>query len=498
MSYATQTREPSPESGSLAAVESLPSTRVRSIQRSWRRVRVLLDGCTDVIAGIVSVSLAQNVRFTSEPLSSVVAQGSLSAQVTYASVSLIFVCLWMISLGLSGAYHRRSIALWDQVTVVWRSSVGLLAIVGVASLFLQLQLSRSYVVVSLLAAATITIVGRAIVRGLFVGLQQLGIGVDRIVLVGSPLDTGALQTQLATTAARKTRVVDVTRWHAGSIAIGIRSLKRTVERHGATSVIVCGPAAVPPGAVRALAASMSELGVAVVVSPGMSEAVGPGVQLHAVGDLFLLRIRDSQPGVADRLAKAILDRVVALVALVVLSPLLLVIAVMVRRESAGPALFRQQRIGKDGKPFTIYKFRSMAADAEDRLRRDGLWETYVENGYKMPNGRDPRVTKLGAVLRRTSLDELPQFLNAANGTMSLVGPRPVVPDELECYEDLRSVYTSLRPGITGYWQVNGRSDIGFPERADLDAYYFDNRSLRVDLRILFRTIVAVAFRVGAH
>ena len=148
--------------------------------------------------------------------------------------------------------------------------------------------------------------------------------------------------------------------------------------------------------------------------------------------------------------------------------------------------------------FTVYKFRSMAGDAEERLRRDGLWEAYVANGFKLPPGDDPRITGFGAMLRRTSLDELPQLFNALNGTMSLVGPRPVVPEELACYGELTSVYTGVRPGVTGYWQVNGRSDVGFPERAELDAYYYDNRSLRVDLRILVRTIVAVVLRVGAH
>jgi exopolysaccharide biosynthesis polyprenyl glycosylphosphotransferase len=498
MSQATATHEQASQAGQLGVVESLPSTRVRSIQKSWRRVRILLDLCTDTVAGALAVTLGQSFRLKGDPLGEVVAQGSRSMNLTYASVSLAFVLLWVVSLGLSGAYQRRATGLWDHMTVVWRSSIGLLAMVGIVSLFLQLQLSRSYVVVSLVAAATITIFGRAVVRGLFVGLQQLGIGVDRIVLIGSPVEAETLRTQLATTAARKTRVVESIRWQPSSVTAGIRILRRSVERHGATSVIVCGPTAVPPGAVRGLAAQMSEIGVALIVSPGMAEAVGPGVQLHAVGDLFLLRIRDARPGLVDRILKVLLDRVVSLLALVLLSPLLVVLGVLIRRDSPGPALFKQRRIGRNGNPFTIYKFRSMAADAEDRLRRDGLWETYVEHGYKLPNGTDPRVTKLGALLRRTSLDELPQFFNSLNGTMSLVGPRPVLSDELDCYGDLRSVYIGLRPGITGYWQVNGRSDIGFPERAELDAYYFDNRSIRVDLRILSRTIAAVALRVGAH
>ncbi len=140
----------------------------------------------------------------------------------------------------------------------------------------------------------------------------------------------------------------------------------------------------------------------------------------------------------------------------------------------------------------------MCVDAEERLHREGLYERYVANGFKLPPGEDPRITRLGAWLRRTSLDELPQLLNVLNGTMSLVGPRPVVPAELELYGELRRAYIGLRPGVTGYWQANGRSDVGFPERAVLDSYYYDHQSLRLDMRILFHTVTAVLARKGAH
>jgi exopolysaccharide production protein ExoY len=486
------------EPGELASVKVITSGRVRSIQKSWVRVRSFLHCLTDLFAAVLAASLAQTIRFNDEPLGPLVTKVSTDGAVTYAQVSAIFVGLWVACLAVNGGYNRRANGLWDAAASVWRTSVGLLAIVGVISLFLQLQLSRSYVLIALLVSFVFTMCGRSLVALLFTGLQHLGIGVDRVLLVGIKSETDALKLQLETTAARRIRVVDSTRWHGVSLSVGLKQIHRLVQRHGATSVIVCGPAGLPSGAVRGLGASLSRLGVAVVVSPGMSEAVGPGVQLHAVGDLFLLRIRDAEPGIGYRVVKSLTDRLTAFAALVLLSPLMLFLAFLIRHESPGAALFRQRRIGRNGVAFTIYKFRSMDANADLRLRRDGLWDAYVANGYKLPNGSDPRVTKLGALLRRTSLDELPQFLNVLNGTMSLVGPRPVVPDELKCYGDLASVYTGLRPGITGYWQVNGRSDIGFPERADLDAYYYDNRSLRVDVRILFRTVVAVALRVGAH
>jgi exopolysaccharide biosynthesis polyprenyl glycosylphosphotransferase len=481
---------------------SLSPSRVRAIQRSWRRMRVLLWLCTDLVAATIASSWAQRVRVGSETVTNTVAQASGETSLTYAQVGLAFVLGWIAVLAVSGGYHpRRTVSLWDQSVKVLRSAVGLLAVVGVTSLFTRLQLSRSFVIVAVASTVGLTVVGRFIVGGLFAGLQRLGIGVDRLLIVGPTSEVDALNAQLSRTSGRRARVVatmPIELASSGGAATLRESLLQSVARHGITSVIVCGPAALPVGTVRLLAARLSGSGVNVVVAPGTAEAVGPGVQLHAVGDLFLLRVRDSEPSFVEKATKVLMDRVGALVGLLLFSPLLVFIAVAVRRDSVGPVFFRQRRVGFGGRPFAIVKFRSMAGDAEERLRRDGLYEAYVANGYKLPPGNDPRITPLGAMLRRTSLDELPQLFNVLTGSMSLVGPRPVVPDELACYGELASAYTGVRPGVTGYWQVNGRSDVGFPERAELDAYYYDNRSLRVDLRILVRTVVAVAMRVGAH
>ena len=481
---------------------ALSPDRVRSIQRSWQRLRVVVWLCADLVAATIASSLAQTVRFGSDSLTGAVAQASRESSLTYAQLGLAFVLGWIVIVALSGGYQpRRSASLWDQSVKVLRSATGLLALVGVTSLFTRLQLSRSFVAAAIVATVLFTVIGRVVVAALFAALQRLGIGVDRLLVAGPSPDVEALRSQLSRTSGRRARVVatmPIDNASSGGASTIRESILQSVARHGVTSVVVCGPSSLPVGTVRLLAARLSGSGVNVVVAPGTAEAVGPGVQLHAVGDLFLLRVRDSEPSFVERVTKVAIDRVGALVSLVLLAPALALIAVAVRRDSPGPVLFRQRRIGHRGRPFTIYKFRSMAGDAEERLRRDGLYDTYVANGFKLPAGDDPRVTRLGALLRRTSLDELPQLFNVLNGSMSLVGPRPVVPDELVCYGELASAYTGVRPGVTGYWQVNGRSDVGFPERAELDAYYYDNRSLRVDLRILVRTVVAVALRVGAH
>jgi lipopolysaccharide/colanic/teichoic acid biosynthesis glycosyltransferase len=197
-------------------------------------------------------------------------------------------------------------------------------------------------------------------------------------------------------------------------------------------------------------------------------------------------------------AKRTLDVLFSLVVLLVTLPVWLVVAVLVRATSPGPVLFRQSRVGRDGRSFTVLKFRSMCSDAEARLKDMGLYDTYVATGYKLPRAAECRVTSVGRVLRKTSLDELPQLLNVLRGDMSLVGPRPVVPAELDSYGELAHCYLSVVPGITGLWQVSGRSHIPFPERAHLDREYFHGRSLRMDLAILARTPAAVIRGDGAY
>ena len=173
-------------------------------------------------------------------------------------------------------------------------------------------------------------------------------------------------------------------------------------------------------------------------------------------------------------------------------PVLLALALAVRLGSPGPALFRQGRLGLGGRRFEVLKFRTMCRDAEAALsEHPGLREAYLEHGYKLPSAADPRVTRLGRLLRRTSLDELPQLFNVLRGEMSLVGPRPVVPEEIVEYGADADVVLSVKPGITGLWQVSGRNDVGYPRRARLDVAYVTNWSLLLDLRVLSRTPAAV-------
>jgi len=197
--------------------------------------------------------------------------------------------------------------------------------------------------------------------------------------------------------------------------------------------------------------------------------------------------------------KRMLDLFGAGLGLALLSPLIALIGVAIKLESRGPIIFGHDRLGVNGRRFKCYKFRSMHPEADQRLRSDPeLYAKYVANNYKLPEGHDPRLTRVGRLLRRSSLDEIPQLMNVFKGEMSLVGPRPIVPEELGLYGHGAAVFLSLKPGMTGAWAVNGRSRVGYPDRADIELDYVRNWSLARDLWILLTTIPAVLRLRGAH
>jgi lipopolysaccharide/colanic/teichoic acid biosynthesis glycosyltransferase len=191
--------------------------------------------------------------------------------------------------------------------------------------------------------------------------------------------------------------------------------------------------------------------------------------------------------------KRTIDVVGALVGLVLAAPLLLVLCVLVSLESPGAPIFRHERVGKGGRKFRCLKLRTMRADAEEMLRRDPvLFEEYRRWHYKLPEEIDPRTTRLGRFLRSTSMDELPQLWNVLTGEMSLVGPRPVVQDELSQYREFVELFVSVRPGLTGAWAVSGRHEVGYPERCAIELNYVRHWTVSGDLRVIFRTIGVVA------
>lgn len=198
--------------------------------------------------------------------------------------------------------------------------------------------------------------------------------------------------------------------------------------------------------------------------------------------------------------KRIMDIIVSLVALFCMIPLFLLLFVVYHfGHDRGPLFYKQERVGKNGQKFLIYKFRSMIVDAENKLRANPqLYQEYLKNNYKIPAEKDPRITSLGRFLRKTSIDELPQFINILKGEMTLIGPRPIIEEELHEYGDQVDKLLSVTPGAMGYWQASGRSNIGYPERCDYELYYVDHASFIFDLKILFKNIISIFKGEGAY
>lgn len=198
--------------------------------------------------------------------------------------------------------------------------------------------------------------------------------------------------------------------------------------------------------------------------------------------------------------KRSIDVIGAMTGLILMTPFFVIILFMyLITDPHGNLFFKQQRYGQDGRIFFIYKFRTMVKDADEKLKSNQeLYRKYLANNYKLEQEEDPRITKLGRFLRRTSLDELPQLINVLKGDMSLVGPRPIVKEELLEYKHRQTEFLSVKPGMTGYWQISGRSGVGYPERVDLELYYVYNQSIYFDIKILLMTIVVVFLKKGAY
>jgi lipopolysaccharide/colanic/teichoic acid biosynthesis glycosyltransferase len=279
--------------------------------------------------------------------------------------------------------------------------------------------------------------------------------------------------------------------------LSVEGIRRQLVSAGADTLLLCGQLDDDTFATVVRAAMMAECSVMATARRLALPGIRPKVQWRHGRPFIEMR------GVALRwqqlLVKRVLDVVLASVMLVCLAPLFLGVAVAMLLSSPGPVIYGQRRLGRYGRSFKCFKFRSMFTDAEQRLASDPeLHAEYVRNGFKLPDGEDPRITPLGRVLRRTSLDELPQLWNVIRGDMSLVGPRPIVPAEIRHYQDDSQMLLLLQPGITGLWQVSGRSNLAYPERTNLELEYVEQWSLGRDLRILTATLPAVLQRRGAH
>lgn len=268
------------------------------------------------------------------------------------------------------------------------------------------------------------------------------------------------------------------------------------QRLGAHAVMVVGESVGDRDYVRRLSWALEGGSAELVLASGLTDVAGPRIHMRPIEGLPLMQVELPQFSGGKHLVKRAMDVVLALTGIFVLSPLLLAIGIAVRLDSPGPALFRQERVGRGGAPFSMLKFRSMVPDAEAQLST--LLDGNEGAGMLFKLKSDPRVTRLGHVLRKYSLDELPQLWNVVTGDMSLVGPRPPLRREVDGYESHVHRRLYIKPGLTGMWQVNGRSDLSWEESVRLDLYYVENWSITGDLMIMWRTARVILRGSGAY
>ena len=330
--------------------------------------------------------------------------------------------------------------------------------------------------------------------------HRRGIGVQRMLIVGTRHDVMQIKEHILQANDASVDVIGYVSpegpQEIGSLG-AIDHIDDAIERNDIHTVLVS--ANLPVEEFRYLIEVCFHHGTSVSVVPGTINELRCRALARNILGWPLLELDVPQFHVVQIILKRVLDIVGSLVGLILLSPVFALIAIAIKLDSPGPVIFRQMRPGLGGKRFGMLKFRTMRVDAEDVLRRDPvLYKRFLENGCKLPDGEDPRIFRVGRFLRKTSLDELPQLINVLRAEMSLVGPRPIVGPEIEHYGVNAAVFLAVKPGMTGYWQINGRSEVGYPERAEMDLYYINNWSLLLDLWILLVTVPRVVMRRGAH
>jgi exopolysaccharide biosynthesis polyprenyl glycosylphosphotransferase len=276
----------------------------------------------------------------------------------------------------------------------------------------------------------------------------------------------------------------------------VEELFATVQELGVDAVVIADSHTIDGQALRRLAWQLEDTGVQLIVAPAVTQVAGPRIVIHPIAGLPLLEVDEPELSGGQRLAKEVFDRVVSVLTLIVLSPVFLVLAIMVRTGSRGPVFFRQVRVGQHGQEFTMYKFRTMVDDAD--ARRADVAHLDEADGVLFKIRADPRVTGAGRFLRVHSLDELPQLWNVVRGQMSIVGPRPPLPSEVQHYGSDAQRRLLVKPGMSGLWQVSGRSELSWEESIRLDLYYVENWSPALDAQILWRTVGAVVRGRGAY
>ena len=375
-----------------------------------------------------------------------------------------------------------------------------IAVIMLVSFWLQTNLSRMWVATSWALAILFTLIARRLWHWRLGHLREVGRLAFATVVVGANEEARRL-VQVMERPSFGFRPIGIVSTMDVSLDLGLPELGKLDELHqvlvstGAECVFVAA-SAVDPEDMKSIAKAVRLAGVEVRITATLPEVLASRLTVQPLGGLTALSLRPVRLSGAQVVAKFTFDLLVAGFTLLLLSPFLIGIAIAVKATSPGPVLYRQQRVGLRGRPFTMLKFRTMRAGADRDVAALRQAHGVTDVMFKMRD--DPRVTRVGRWLRRFSLDELPQLFNVMKGEMSLVGPRPPLPEEVAQYEDWHLDRLEVPPGITGLWQISGRADLSFDDCVQLDVFYIENWSLTYELFILAKTIPVLLSQRGAY
>lgn len=426
--------------------------------------------------------------------------------INYLVVAGLIIVVWTAALAAVGSRNYRVIGTGSaEFKALLQSTAVVLLLICLTNFALKLDVSRRFVLIALPLGFVAVLVSRLLWRRWLSLHRQRGLLSSRVLLVGSAESAAHIAAELRRHSAAGYHVVGVlvTDRNHDAPALAelpvfndVEQLLQAVSECRADTVIVTDGHNLPPAKLRELSWSLEPGRQHLVMAPSLTDVAGPRIHARPVAGLPLVHVETPRYEGVDRFCKRAFDVAVSAGLLLVLSIPLLVVALLVVTTSRGGVFFAHERIGKHGRPFRMLKFRSMVADADARLaallKAQGTDDKPL---FKVTN--DPRITRVGAFLRRYSIDEVPQLVNVLRGEMSLVGPRPQVAKEVALYDNAAARRLFVEPGMTGLWQVSGRSNLGWDESVRLDLYYVENWSLTADLSIMARTIRAVVGKEGA-
>jgi exopolysaccharide biosynthesis polyprenyl glycosylphosphotransferase len=477
-------------------IEERPAPVRRPLQhRSVRRIalRMVADG----VAVSAALFLASIIRFE-------LLRPSSFAGVNYNLVIVIAVPVHILLFYFYGLYEPRQVlGPVNEFKQVFHGIVAGTVLMFLADSIFDLNIARAWVLFAALCGLVVVGGERLAVRKMLHFLRRRGGDITRTIVVGSNHEARTVARTLEREKWLGYRIIGFVDDAGGDgrnlpddLLLGSTTqLRDLVEAHGASLVLIAA-SAFDAARLNRLIWELQGADVDLQITSGTIDLMASRMVVQSVAGVPLLYVRRAGMDRLQQTIKRTLDIVASLAGLILLSPLLAAVALWIKKDSPGPVFFRQVRVGRDEEPFTCWKFRTMVQDAEARLPE--LEHLSEGPGLLFKLKEDPRVTRAGRTLRRLSLDELPQLFNVLRGEMSLVGPRPALPSEAEQYDDWVRNRLTVKPGMTGLWQVSGRTETSFADYIRYDLFYIQNWSLSLDLWILWRTLRAVFTGEGAH